>query len=64
VFDASFSGKILILLYQTQTSEYYETTVVGDVTPDEIARAQSQVDETFSVGMALNVLDLSTDLPI
>ncbi|KAG8760359.1 hypothetical protein FRC12_009580 [Ceratobasidium sp. 428] len=33
---------------QTQTSQYYETTVVGDVTPDEIARAASQVEETFS----------------
>ncbi|KAG9083105.1 hypothetical protein FRC06_004695, partial [Ceratobasidium sp. 370] len=33
---------------QTQTTEYYETTVVGDVTPDEIARAASQVESTFS----------------
>ncbi|KAG8704278.1 hypothetical protein FRC08_002331 [Ceratobasidium sp. 394] len=33
---------------QTQTTEYYETTVIGDVTPDEIARALSQVENTFS----------------
>ncbi|QRV80186.1 transmembrane protein [Ceratobasidium sp. AG-Ba] len=33
---------------ETQTAEYYETTVVGDVTPEEIARAASQLDDTFS----------------
>ncbi|QRV94671.1 transmembrane protein [Ceratobasidium sp. AG-Ba] len=33
---------------QTQTNRYYETTVVGDLTLAEIARASSQVEDTFS----------------
>ncbi|QRV80184.1 transmembrane protein [Ceratobasidium sp. AG-Ba] len=35
-------------IQQTQTTQYYETTVVGDLTLAEIARASSQVEDTFS----------------
>ncbi|KAF8604938.1 hypothetical protein BDV93DRAFT_605807 [Ceratobasidium sp. AG-I] len=33
---------------QTQTGEYYEAIVAGDLTSDEIVRAESQVEDTFS----------------
>ncbi|QRW08984.1 transmembrane protein [Ceratobasidium sp. AG-Ba] len=42
------STKTVPHVQETQTAEYYETTVVGDVTPEEIARAASQLNDTFS----------------